>query len=428
MFARLSADEKRVIFLSSLGGALEFYDFIIYLFFASTLSQLFFPSTNHLAALMGVFAVFAIGYLIRPLGGILFSHFGDKYGRKASFVMTLILMALPTFLIGLLPTTESIGTWAAGFLVLLRVLQGLSVGGEIPGAITFAGEHVSRYHRGFACAIIFFGINFGLLLGSFVSVLLTSTLTAEQILTWGWRIPFILGGILGLVSFQLRKRMTETPIFNNYLTELHRESLPVVELFKKYFPRVLIGIALTCGGAVVVCLLLLYLPTYLTSILHYPKPLIDKLNTINILFFSVVASVAGWLSDKIGRRPILLTGTSLFFLFGYGLFYLLTLNHIGYVIFVMGMFALFGGCLTGTFPCALIELFPTRVRFTGMAVSYNIGFAFFGGLAPLVATYIIKVTDNLLAPSFYLMFSVILCGFAAWCLRDNFNSSLDDVD
>nr|WP_272927953.1 MFS transporter [Legionella pneumophila] len=151
----LSKTERKVIFLSSLGGALEFYDFIIYIFLASELSELFFPAANHLASLMGVYAAFAIGYLIRPLGGIIFSHFGDKYGRKKTFVITLILMALPTFLIGLLPDYKSIGIGAPALLILLRLIQGLSVGGEIPGAITFAGEHVNPKHRGVTCAIIF---------------------------------------------------------------------------------------------------------------------------------------------------------------------------------------------------------------------------------------------------------------------------------
>ena len=420
----LSLQERKVIFLSSLGGALEFYDFIIYVFFASTLSQLFFPTTNHLASLMGIFAVFAIGYLIRPLGGVIFSHFGDKYGRKKMFISTLILMALPTFLIGLLPTSEQIGIGAPILLIFLRILQGLSLGGEIPGAITFAGEHVNPAHRGLTCAIIFFGINTGMLLGSAISTALTIYLSPEQILIWGWRIPFILGGLLGIVSFYLRKRMTETPVFRLFLQEISQPKMPIIEAFRCYLPQLIQAIALIWLGAVIVCLLFLYLPTYLSSILHYPKESIEALNTLNILLLSFVLVGIGWLSDIFGRRLFLLLGSSAFILFGYLLFFLLTQHHMTYVIGVMIMFSLCGACIIGVYPATIIELFPTQIRYTGTAVAYNIAFAVFGGLSPLLATYLIHQTNNILSPSFYLIISALACFLAALPLRNKHAKSL----
>jgi len=414
----LTREERKVIFLSSLGGALEFYDFIIYVFFASTLGHLFFPTKNHLASLIGVFAVFAVGYLIRPLGGVLLSHFGDTYGRKKTFVSTLLLMALPTFLIGLLPTYNQVGVWAAIGLTFLRLLQGLSVGGEIPGAITFASEHVKPDKRGLTCSFIFFGINTGMLLGSLVSVLMTNYLSPEALLNWGWRIPFLLGGLLGVVSFYLRKRMAETPIFQAFYLKEEKRIIPFLKVIREHFPEVIQSIGLACLGAVVICLLFLFIPTYLSSILHYPKGIIESFNTINMIFFSFALVSAGWLSDTMGRRIFLLIGSIGFMTLGYALFFLLTRNNLPLVMMVMILISLLSACIVGVYPCVLIELFPTPVRYTGMAVSYNMSFGIFGGLSPLIATYLIHQTGNVLAPSFYLTGSAICCFIAALFLKN----------
>ncbi|HAT8179254.1 TPA: MFS transporter [Legionella pneumophila] len=419
----LSKAERKVIFLSSLGGALEFYDFIIYIFLASELSELFFPATNHLASLMGVYAAFAIGYLIRPLGGIIFSHFGDKYGRKKTFVITLILMALPTFLIGLLPDYKSIGIWAPALLILLRLTQGLSVGGEIPGAITFAGEHVNPKHRGVTCAIIFFGINIGLILGSTISVLLIMTCSHEQILSWGWRLPFFIGGILGVVSFKLRKGLVETPLFKLDTYHSERPSFPIREVFCRHRKEIFQGVALTWLDAVTVCLFFLYLPTYLTSILHYPKETINILNTIALILNAFLCVAFGWLSDLFGRRIFLLIGSLSFIVFSYIFFYLLARDQIICVILVMLTVSILSAC-TSMYTCAIIELFPTSVRYTGMAITYNIGYAFFGGLTPLIATGLINTTHDILSPSFYLIISAIVCFLGASTIKNRHGQML----
>ncbi|WP_131782466.1 MFS transporter [Legionella gresilensis] len=414
---QFSATEKKLIFLSSLGGALEFYDFIIYIFLASELSELFFPAANHLASLIGVYAVFAVGYLIRPLGGIIFSHFGDKYGRKKTFVVTLIMMALPTFLIGLLPTYQNIGIKASLLLILLRLIQGLSVGGEIPGAVTFAGEHINPKSRGVCCALIFLGINIGLILGSMINVALFYFCTPEQVLSWGWRIPFIIGGLLGMVSFKLRRGLVETPIFKQHSATAKKNFFPIREVFANYKKEVFQGAALTWLDAVTVCLLFLYLPTYLTSILHYPKETINILNTIALILNSLLCITFGWLSDLFGRRRFLLLGSLCFVLFSYFFFYLLSLEQLAYVVIVMFSVSLLSAC-TSMYVCTIIELFPTSVRYTGMAITYNIGYAFFGGLTPLIATSLINTTHNNLSPSFYLILSAAICFFSALTLKN----------
>lgn len=419
----LSNNEKRVIFLSSLGGVLEFYDFIIFIFFANTLSQLFFPQKNSITGLLEAFAVFAIGYLCRPLGGILFSHFGDKYGRKKPFVSTLMLMALPTFLIGLLPTNQTLGIWAAVLLTLLRVLQGLSLGGELSGSIVFATEHVNASARGLASGCVFFGINFGMALGSAVYALLIFVFPAQSFSLFGWRIAFILGGILGFVSYWLRKSMAETPAFIVMQKKLASRAFPLYSLFQHHWRTVIQGIALaSLQGTIVVPFL--YLPTYLTAILHYPKNTINLLNTANIILLSICAIGVGYVSDIIGRRLILLISSIGLIIFSYGLFYLLSLQHIQYVILVMIIFAVQSACITGACACTVVELFPTAVRYSGMAFSFNIGMAVFGGLAPLFSTYLIAKTHNVIAPSYYLIFCGIVALIAIIPLKDKHRQAL----
>lgn len=420
----LSALDSKVIFLSALGGSLEFYDFIIYVFLSEELSQLFFPSSNHLASLMSIYGIFAIGYLVRPVGGLVFSHFGDKYGRKKTFVMTLMMMALPTLLIGMLPTQAMIGGLASILLIVLRLIQGLSVGGEIPGAITFAGEHVSPRHRGLSCAIIIFGVNFGLILGSGVSVLLMIFCSHEQILSWAWRIPFLFGGLLGLMSINLRKKLTETPVFNLIQSPSSRSHFPLLDILKHYRLQIFQGIALTWLDAVITSLLFLYLPTYLTSVLHYPKETVNILNTFFLMVAAIIFVGFGWLSDRIGRRVFLIIGSLSFIVFGYVFFYLLAQEQIIYVVIVMGAISILSACISGIYTCSILELFPTKVRYTGMAISYNIGYAFFGGLTPLIATGLIHFTGNILSPSIYLIGSAIVCFLAALTIKNKHQQQL----
>lgn len=423
----LNKQNKKIIFLASLGGALEFYDFIIYVFFAREISQLFFPQSNYTVSLMAAFSVFAIGYLIRPLGGLFFSHFGDKYGRKKTFVVTLILMAVPTLLIGLIPTYQSIGFYASILLVLLRMMQGLSVGGEIPGALTFAAEHVPQNRRGLTCALIFCGINVGLILGSSISFLLFAIFSEQEILNWAWRLPFVFGGMLGMLSYYLRKQLSETPIFEHAKQQLSpstQTSIPALIIFKNYRMEIFQGIALVWLDAVIVSLLILYLPTYLTSVLHYPDETVHALNTLMLILHSFVFVTLGYLSDYYGRKIFLIIGSLSFIFFGYGFFYLLAQQAMLNVIIVMSAIAVLSSCITGIYTSTVIELFPTNVRYTGMAIAYNVGFALFGGFTPIIATSLISFTGNIMSPSYYLILSAAVCLVASLTLKNKHNEAL----
>ncbi|MDR3503748.1 MAG: MFS transporter [Legionella sp.] len=421
---KLHAGERKIIFLASLGGALEFYDFIIYVIFAPIISHVFFPETDKLASLMKIYAIFAIGYLIRPLGGIAFSHFGDKYGRKKTFIFSVALMAVPTVIIGLLPTYQHVGVWASILLVLMRILQGLSIGGEIPGAITFTCEHVNPRSRGLACGIIFCFLNLGIFLGAAISLLLTNLLAKEQLLSFGWRIPFIIGGLLGVFSFYIRKQMTESPLFMVFKEQQERDRVPFMEAITLYWRQILQGVGITCLGSVVINLLFLYMPTYLSTILSYPKEEANLFNTINLFFYSCLLVFFSWLADRVGRKAVLLTGAIGFILFGYILFAILSLQTTKALVSALSILAILSSSIM-VYPSLLVELFPTSIRYTGIAISYNIAFAFFGGLTPLIVTYLVDSSSNVLAPSFYLTCSAILCTVAALTIKQLYAEGVD---
>lgn len=419
---KLKPSERKIVFLASLGGALEFYDFVIYVIFAPIISQTFFPETDKFAALMSVYAVFAIGYLIRPLGGIVFSHFGDKYGRKKTFIFSVILMAVPTLLIGFLPTYQQIGIFSSILLIFLRLLQGLSIGGEIPGALTFTCEHVEPRSRALACGVIFSFLNFGIFLGSVMSLILTNLLSNEQLLSFGWRIPFVFGGCLGIFSFYIRKQLSESPLFIAFKNTAEQTRVPFIEAISGYWRKILQGIGLTCLGAVMINLIFLYMPTYLSTILAYSKEQATLFNTINLAFYSLLLIFLCWCGDRFGRKLILLIGASGFILLSYFLFTTLSMQTTQSLIIALSIFGFLSSFIM-VYPSLLVELFPVSIRYTGIAISYNLAFAFFGGLTPFIATYLIKTYNNNIAPSFYLIFSALFCFIAVLTIKKLYTES-----
>lgn len=393
----------RAITIASIGSGLEVYDFSIYIFLAPIIAELFFPQTNYFASLLLTFTIFAVGYFSRPLGAVLFGHYGDKTGRKAGLVVTIVLMAISTALIGLLPTFKTIGILAPLLLVALRFLQGVAVGGDLPGAITFTAEYVSSKNRGFACSLIFLSVNTGLLLASAMGGLLAYLLSHEQLLGWGWRLAFLLGIILGVVGFYLRKKIADTPYFQQ-LAELQAQvKLPLLQLLKENIKQVLQGIGLVWLLAIVIAQLFLYMPTYLNTITHLNLQTALLINSANILVFSLCIPLVGYLSDRIGRKPIIVITAFLFITLSYPLY--ISLNHAGLAekIAALNYFAFLAAGIVGTVPSTLAELFPTQTRYSGVGIAYNISFAIFAGLTPVIATFLIEQLQQAQAPSYNLM-------------------------
>jgi MFS family permease len=404
-------DQRRALLLSALGGTLEFYDFIIYIFLAPMIEKVFFADSSTYVATLKTLAIFSIGYLIRPLGGIVFSHFGDRYGRKVVFLLTVIFMAVPSFAIGLLPTTTQIGTLAPVLLLLFRIMQGLALGGEIPAAITFVSEHVPSNRRGLALAILFFGINIGLLLGSLATTILTTLLTTEEILSYGWRIPFLIGGLFGMASIFLRRQLRETAAFTA-LRPQELQRIPSLTLFRHSYKNVIQGMFLVALGSVSV-FLYLYWPQYLHQYMHYDLAELMRINTISTIFLNISIILGGLLGDRIGYRNLFLVGTLAVIILTYPLFSLFGSGNMHLVILSYLLFSLLFGFIPSSYSAILTDLFPTTTRYSGVAVSYNLAYACFGGLSPLLCTLAIGVFDSVLAPAIYVIvvasFSCLAC-------------------
>ncbi len=400
--------QKRVLLLSSLGGVLEFYDFIIYIFLAPYIEKVFFANNSSYVASLKTLAIFSIGYLLRPLGGVIFAHFGDRYGRKVVFLLTVVLMAVPSFAIGLLPTTAEVGMAAPIMLLVCRMMQGLALGGEIPAAITFVSEHIPVKRRGIAIATLFFGINLGMLLGSLITTIMTTLLTTAEVLDYGWRIPFIIGGFFGIAAIYLRQYLHETAAFRA-LRQQDVQKIPLVSLLRDSWLRVIQGVLLVSLGAISV-FFYLYWPQYLHQYLHYDYGQLMRVNTTGTMILNGSILIGGLLGDRFGFRRVYLITAMVLLTFTYPLFILFNLNSMFWVFISFSILSVIFGMIPSAYSAILCELFPTEVRYSGIALCYNLAYALFGGLSPIICTIAINVFDSVLAPALYIMAVTLVAG------------------
>ena len=414
----------KAVLISSIGGGLEIYDFTIYVFFAPILGALFFPSNNNLVTLLNTFAVFAVGYFARPLGAILFGHFGDKLGRKKGMLFSIAVMAISTMGIGLLPSYASIGIMAPILLVILRFLQGFAVGGDLPGAITFVAEYADTEKRGLYCSFVYCAVNTGLLLASLVGALLTLLLSHEHLISWGWRIAFLLGLVIGIIGFYLRSKVSETPYFNRLEQTKDIVKIPFFHLFRSHLKQLIQSIGLVWIFAVIISQIFLYMPTYLNTVNHIKLSTALIINSFNILIFSLCIPIIGYLSDKVGRKPIILTTSFLFITFTYPLYTLLVNPNSIIEAAALFCFAVLSAGIVGVVPVTLAEMFSTQVRYSGVAISYNIGFAIFAGLTPIIATYLLYKFHLPQAPSFNLILSAVIALIVSLVIKEGSHKSL----
>ena len=411
--ARLTAGQWRMIVLASLGGALEFYDFVVYGIFAQYIGQAFFPMHDPIVGLVLSFAVFAIGYLSRPVGGVVLSYFGDKYGRRRVFIVSVIVVSLSTIGMGLIPTYATWGIGATMLMVQLRLIQGFCLGGELPGSITYVVETVPR-RAGLVCGIVFFCVNSGVALAAVVNLGVHTFLTGDDIATYGWRIGFLFGGVIGLLSFWLRRKLEETPEFAQmkHLAAKH----PLAELLRDHWRPVLLGIATTAVVAAFNGLLFAHMPAYLVKVLHYDPQRVAVAQNVSLMVISVGILLSGWLGDKVPRRLVLRIGSALLLVLSYP-FYLAASHHSLDVIVLLVLAGLAACLANGTFACIIADMFPTRVRFSGVALSFNVSFTVFSGTAPLIATWLISATGNTASPAYFMAACAALALVASFGLK-----------
>lgn len=395
----LTRQQLKTLILSALGGALEFYDFVIFVFFAGTMGALFFPADMpDWLRLVQTFGIFAAGYLARPLGGVVMAHFGDLAGRKRMFMLSILLMAIPTLLMGLLPTYAQIGVAAPVLLLLLRILQGAAIGGEAPGAWVFVTEHVAPRHRNLACGALSAGLCAGILLGSLVARAVHAAFDEAQVLEWAWRLPFLAGGAFGLLAMILRRQLHETPVFSEMQARRALAAeLPLKTVLRAHRGPVLLAMLLTWLLTAAVVVVLLMMPTLLQGLGVSRQDALAG-NTMAIGATVVANIAAGLLADRFGAGRMLLLwslllGVAFFAFYGNAL--------AGAYSPALYLLAGWGVGLTALVPAIAVAGFPPQVRFSGLSFAYNTAYAVAGGLTPVLLSLAIR--DNPAAPIHYIV-------------------------
>ena len=392
---------KKVALSGMVGNILEWYDFTLYGYLAVILSKLFFPSDNEVVSLLASFGAFAVGFFFRPLGSVILGYVGDKYGRKKALIISIFLMAFPTFFIGLLPTYNDIGILAPILLIILRILQGISTGGEYTTSVSFVVEHSPDEKRGFYGSINLLGAVIGIMFGSLMGAFLTSVFDKESLEAFGWRIGFLFGIILAFVGVYLRRKAEETPVFLA-IEEENRTKNPLLKTFIHHPKEFLTSIIYSSLQGVAFFLLFVYLPTYYQKVLNIKPSTALFINSLAMFVLTLMIPIVAYFSDKVGRKPFLLVSTFLYSVSSVFLFKLILTGDITKIIVAHVLFAVISSGFMAILPTFLIETFPADVRNTAFSVGYNIALGIFGGTVPMVATYLISKTQNPLSPSFYL--------------------------
>jgi MHS family proline/betaine transporter-like MFS transporter len=411
---------QRLALAGIIGNVLEWYDFSVYGFFAPAIGAHFFPSKKPLDSLIAAFGVFAAGFLMRPLGAILFGHLGDNHGRERALMLSVLAMAIPTCLIGVLPGYQQIGVTASVLMVALRLTQGLSVGGEYTTSIVFLVEKSAPGKRGLMGSFGAFGAFGGVLIGSTVGAVVTTVLSPQAASAWGWRVPFLLGISLGAAGYFLRRELQEA-------AEAPGEArAPLLMVLRQYWRTILqvIGFKMLC--AVGFYLVFVYLTTYLADVAHIAKSRALEIDSISMALVLIIIPWAASLSDRIGRKPLLVTSALVGVVLFWPLFHLLQHPIFAKPLIAQLGFALIIGFFMGVEPAASAEAFPASVRCTGTAISHNVGMALFGGTAPMVATYLIMRTHHDMSPAWYLVAAAVISAVCAMSLKETAKLPLSD--
>ncbi|MEU0522949.1 glycine betaine/L-proline transporter ProP [Streptomyces niveus] len=428
---------RRAVKAASLGNAMEWFDFGIYSYLAVTIGHVFFPSGNDTVQLLSSFATFAVAFLVRPLGGMFFGPLGDRIGRKKVLAMTMIMMAIGTGTIGLIPSYDTIGFWSPALLILFRLVQGFSTGGEYGGASTFIAEYAPDKRRGYFGSFLEFGTLAGYVGAAGLVTGLTALLGSDGMAAWGWRVPFLVAAPLGLIGLYLRLRLDETPAFAKMEQGSARasEAADAVEnssttsdlgkIFQDHWPRLILCVCLVGAYNVTDYMLLSYMPTYLSDQLDYSDThgLLILLGVMVALM--MIINQVGRLSDHFGRKPLLMAGMSGFLVLSLPAFLLIEQGSYLAIIAGMAMLGLSLVCLLGTMSAALPALFPTNVRYGSLSVGYNLSASLFGGTTPFVITGLIGLTGDKLMPAYYAMFAALVGVFAVACMRETARQPLE---
>lgn len=398
-----SSHSRQLLVSCMIGNALEWYDFVIYGYFAVVLGSLFFPKADPLVQTLASWGVFWTGFLARPLGSIVFGHIGDKTSRKHALTLSIYVMAIPTALMGCLPSYEQVGLIATLALILLRTLQGFAIGGEFTGTMVFLVEHAPEAKRGLWGSWASFSAVLGVIIGSMVVTSLNASLPTESVQAWGWRIPFLISILGSVVGGYMRRRLSDPSVYLAVKARKGKETVPLKELFSNHKSKIATIILLDFLTAIGFFIVAIFLATFFRTYLKFPDHSALTVNTINMVVFAVSTLIGGYFSDRLGRKPILLVSCLGFIIFSYPIFQMMQAGNFYTLLGMQAILAVLMGLFFGTIPTTLAEIMPTGVRFSGLSIAHNISMAIFGGGAPFAATHLIQYTENLSSPAYLLI-------------------------
>jgi MHS family proline/betaine transporter-like MFS transporter len=415
---------RKVLISGMIGNALEWYDYALYAQFAYIIGAHFFPESNLREIL--TFAVFAAGFIVRPLGAVFFGNIGDKLGRRLALTLGILMMAIPTAGIGLLPSYDSIGVAAPIILTIIRLIQGFSLGGEFSGCIAYIVESSNKENRGAAGSAAFMSMCLGMLFGTFTAAFCRYTMDEKYLFEFGWRIPFILGLFIGLIGLYIRMHLHESPIYQAAKAHGSLSRTPLRDLLRSNMKELCVGMGIYLTVTVPFYIVTVFIDSYMQQ-LGFSPVVANQANITTLVVMTIVLPISAIISDRIGRKPIMVSGCIAFALFSYPLFWLMNnTSDANIAIFAAGMLSAISGFFMGPVPTVLVELFPTRVRFTGVALSYNMSAAVFGGTAPMVSMILINNFADKTVMSYYISIFVVLTLVTLMFYKETFRSTLHE--
>lgn len=419
--------QKRVLLASLVGSAIEWFDYFLYGTVAALVfNQIFFVSESPTMGLMLAYASFALTFFIKPFGGVLFSHIGDRIGRKKTLVLTLSLMGFATMAMGLLPTYQAIGIWAPIILICLRLVQGLGIGGEWGGALLLAVEYAPKEERGFYGSIPQVGIPIGMVMGT-LALSIMSLLPNEAFLSWGWRVPFILSIFLVFFGLWIRRGIDETPSFKEVQAKGNIPKMPIVTTLKYHWREVLAAIGAKFVETAPFYIFSTFIVSYATMNLGFSRTTVLSAVMIASIVTVILIPMMGKLSDKVGRKPLYIIGSIAMILYAFPYFWLLHQESVIllFVATIIGLGVIWAP-ITAVLGTIFSEIFSAEIRYTGVSLGYQIGAALAGGTAPLVAVALLAAFDNSYVPvALYIIFTAVISLIAMFNVTDKYKKTLD---